>query len=87
MMACSDPNNPFIQKQVKELKNFEVPGDVNIAIARVLDEYPTQQLAESEISMKQAVKERRLQWSHFFPLDNDKHKADAPVGPFQVSNW
>lgn len=46
IMACSNPNAPRMQKQVEELKNFEVPGDVNIAIARVLDEYPTQQLAD-----------------------------------------
>jgi hypothetical protein len=45
MMACSDPNAPRILKQVEELKHLEVPGDVNIAIARVLDEYPTRQLA------------------------------------------
>jgi hypothetical protein len=45
MMACSDPEAPRIQKQAEELKHLEVPGDVNIAIARVLDQYPTQQLA------------------------------------------
>lgn len=245
MMLCSDPNTPRIRKQAEELKHLEVPGDVNIAIARVLDEYPTKQLAsfsrsvvkncshltknvvaspqtciefrgvplsmniadhrgkwwrthtdswdnwngsymtfaeaeqgnwelhinyqvetamvgtirrtiverisaesikerqfgtqltmwdtettevwkllhqtedarlfvicastqipqpridsivlivsrsphlsvESEISMKQAVQERGLDWNHFFPLDNDKYQPEAPTIPFQDSSW
>lgn len=45
LMSCSDSNAPRIRRQVEELKYLEVPNDVNIAIARVLDEYPTKQLA------------------------------------------
>ncbi len=53
LMACSDPNSPRIRNQAEELRHLEVPGDVNIASARVLDEYPTSQLAAFSRSVMQ----------------------------------
>jgi len=45
LMQCSDPNSERIKKQEKELDHLEIPGDANIASARILDEYPAGPLA------------------------------------------
>ena len=53
LMKCGDPNSERIQKQGKELQHLEIPGDANIASARILDEYPASQLAAFSRSVVQ----------------------------------
>jgi|GEM_PF-2106146 len=53
LMECGNPNSERIQKQEKELKYLEIPGDANIASARILDEYPASQLASFSRSVVQ----------------------------------
>ena len=53
LMTCGDLNSERILKQKKELQHLEIPGDANIASARVLDEYPTRQLAAFSRSVVQ----------------------------------
>jgi len=53
LMECGDPNSERIKKQEEELKYLEIPGDANIASARILDEYPATQLAKFSRSVVQ----------------------------------
>lgn len=53
LMECGDPNSERIQRQRAELSHLEIPEDANIASARILDEYPTRQLAAFSKSMVQ----------------------------------
>ena len=53
MMECGDPNSERIQNQHAELSHLEIPGDANIASARILDEYPSRQLAAFSSSVLQ----------------------------------
>lgn len=53
MMECANPDSERIRKQIEELKHHEIPSDPNIAIARILDEYPTVQIANFSKAMVQ----------------------------------
>ncbi|MGL1891802.1 MAG: hypothetical protein OCD02_09255 [Spirochaetaceae bacterium] len=45
LTKCGDKNSKRVQNQIKELQHMEVPEDSDICSARILDEYPTKQLA------------------------------------------
>ncbi len=62
----------------------QIPSPRKDSIVLIVSRNP--QLSEASANeMKNAVKERGLEWEHFFVLDNSKYKEDIPVIPFQVS--